>query len=59
MIYENVYREELQYKKLEFTVWDYDRFISNDFLGQVIIDLKSNMKIYKKKKTRKIDYFIL
>jgi Ca2+-dependent lipid-binding protein len=34
----------LQYKKLEFTVWDYDRFKANDFLGQVTIDLKSNVR---------------
>jgi hypothetical protein len=25
---------------LEFTVWDYDRFKANDFLGQITIDLK-------------------
>jgi protein piccolo len=35
-----VHREELQNKMLEFTVWDYDRFKANDFLGQVTIDLK-------------------
>ncbi|CAF0805068.1 unnamed protein product [Didymodactylos carnosus] len=39
-IYPNVHREELQYKMVEFTVWDYDRFKANDFLGQVTIDLK-------------------
>jgi Ca2+-dependent lipid-binding protein len=42
VIYGHMHREELQYKKLEFTVWDYDRFKANDFLGQVTIDLKSN-----------------
>ncbi|CAF3381368.1 unnamed protein product [Rotaria sp. Silwood1] len=41
IIYGNMHREEVQYKKLEFTVWDYDRFKANDFLGQVIIDLKN------------------
>ncbi|CAF4414696.1 unnamed protein product [Rotaria socialis] len=40
VIYGNMHREELQYKMLEFTVWDYDRFKANDFLGQVTIDLK-------------------
>ncbi|CAF0865041.1 unnamed protein product [Rotaria sordida] len=40
VIYGNIHREELQYKTLEFTVWDYDRFKANDFLGQVTIDLK-------------------
>jgi len=39
-----MHREELQYKKLEITVWDYDRFKANDFLGQVTIDLKGNIK---------------
>lgn len=40
VIYGNMHREELQYKMLEFTVWDYDRFKANDFLGQVTINLK-------------------
>jgi Ca2+-dependent lipid-binding protein len=40
VIYGNMHREELQYKMLEFTLWDYDRFKANDFLGQVTIDLK-------------------
>lgn len=40
VIYGNMHREELQYKMLEFTVWDYDRFKANDFIGQVTIDLK-------------------
>jgi len=44
VIYGHMHREELQYKKLEITVWDYDRFKANDFLGQVTIDLKSNIK---------------
>lgn len=39
--YGHIHREELQHKKLEITVWDYDRFKANDFLGQVTIDLKS------------------
>ncbi len=37
--YPNVYREEVKNKTLEFTVWDWDRFKSNDFLGMVLIDL--------------------
>ncbi|UJR28278.1 hypothetical protein I4U23_009527 [Adineta vaga] len=40
VVYGNMHREELQYKMLEFTLWDYDRFKANDFLGQVTIDLK-------------------
>ncbi|UJR21205.1 hypothetical protein I4U23_024302 [Adineta vaga] len=41
VIYGHIHREEIQYKKLEFTVWDYDRFKANDFIGQVTIDLKN------------------
>ena len=41
VIYAHMHREEVQYKKLEITVWDYDRFKANDFLGQVTVDLKS------------------
>ncbi len=44
VIYGHMHREELQYKKLEMTVWDYDRFKANDFLGQVTIDLKSKIR---------------
>ena len=40
VIYGNMHREELQYKMLEFTVWHYDRFKANDFIGQITIDLK-------------------
>jgi Ca2+-dependent lipid-binding protein len=53
VIYGHMHREELQYKKLEITVWDYDRFKANDFLGQVTIDLKGNIK----KKKRKFNSF--
>lgn len=45
VVYGNMHREELQYKKLEFTLWDYDRFKANDFLGQVTIDLKDSKVI--------------
>jgi len=38
-VYPNLYKEELQYKTLEFSVWDWDRFKSNDFLGVMDIDL--------------------
>lgn len=41
VIYAHMHREEVQYKKLEITVWDFDRFKANDFLGQVTVDLKS------------------
>jgi hypothetical protein len=31
-------RMQLMKKTLEVTVWDYDRFSSNDFLGEVSLD---------------------
>lgn len=40
VVYAHMHREEVQYKKLEITAWDFDRFKANDFLGQVTIDLK-------------------
>ena len=39
VMFQDLHREELQNKMLEITVWDYDRFKTNDFLGEVIIDL--------------------
>lgn len=39
LTYANVYKEELKNKTLEFTLWDWDRFKSNDFLGMVKIEL--------------------
>ncbi|XP_032489075.1 double C2-like domain-containing protein alpha [Phocoena sinus] len=34
VIYKNISMEQLKKKTLEVTVWDYDRFSSNDFLGE-------------------------
>ncbi|XP_063438863.1 uncharacterized protein LOC134719876 isoform X1 [Mytilus trossulus] len=42
VMFQDLHREELQNKMLEITVWDYDRFKTNDFLGEVIIDLSVN-----------------
>jgi Ca2+-dependent lipid-binding protein len=46
VIYGHMHREEVQYKKLEITVWDFDRFKANDFLGQVTIDLKGKFLFF-------------
>lgn len=39
-MFQDVARLELQNKVLEITVWDYDRFKTNDFLGELIIELR-------------------
>ncbi|XP_072922578.1 protein piccolo isoform X2 [Hemitrygon akajei] len=41
VIYKNISMEQLKKKTLEVTVWDYDRISSNDFLGEVLIDLSN------------------
>ncbi|KAM8974113.1 protein piccolo isoform 2-T2 [Pelodytes ibericus] len=41
VIYKNISMEQLKKKTLEVTVWDYDRFSSNDFLGEVLMDLSN------------------
>jgi len=38
-VYAPVKRSELRSRVLEVTVWDYDRFGANEFLGEVTIDL--------------------
>lgn len=38
-VYSNVRPEDLRFRVLEVTVWDYDRFGANEFLGEVCIDL--------------------
>lgn len=40
--YENVRWSELRSRALEITVWDFDRFGTNDFLGEITIDLGSS-----------------
>ncbi|XP_050718371.1 uncharacterized protein LOC126999677 isoform X3 [Eriocheir sinensis] len=34
-------RPELKTRSLEITVWDYDRYGANDFLGEVVVDLSA------------------
>ena len=38
-------RGELQNKVLELTVWDYDRFKANDFLGELILELSGEDQV--------------
>ncbi|KAJ8374009.1 hypothetical protein SKAU_G00045890 [Synaphobranchus kaupii] len=45
VIYKNIHLEQLKKKTLEVTVWDYDRFSSNDFLGEVLIDLSNTTQL--------------
>ena len=40
-IYSGIRPPELRSRILEVTVWDYDRFGSNEFLGEINIDLGS------------------
>lgn len=39
LMFQNVARGELLNKVLEITLWDYDRFKTNDFLGELILEL--------------------
>ena len=39
LVFMNIPRAQLVAKTLEVTVWDYDRFKPNDFLGEVLIEL--------------------
>ncbi|KFM78510.1 Regulating synaptic membrane exocytosis protein 2, partial [Stegodyphus mimosarum] len=40
-IYSPLRRSDLQTRTLEITCWDYDRYNTNDFLGEVLIDLST------------------
>uniref|UniRef100_A0A8K9WRD2 Protein piccolo n=1 Tax=Oncorhynchus mykiss TaxID=8022 RepID=A0A8K9WRD2_ONCMY len=45
VIYKNIHLEQLKKKTLEVTVWDYDKSSSNDFLGEVLIDLSNTTQL--------------
>ncbi|KAF7670035.1 hypothetical protein LDENG_00074170 [Lucifuga dentata] len=45
VIYKNIHLEQLRKKTLEVSVWDYDKCSSNDFLGEVLIDLSSSTQL--------------
>ena len=38
-IYSGIRPPELRSRLLEVTIWDYDRFGSNEFLGEISLDL--------------------
>ncbi|XP_064480180.1 regulating synaptic membrane exocytosis protein 2-like isoform X2 [Ornithodoros turicata] len=40
-VYSPLRRSDLKRRALEITVWDYDRYGANDFLGEVVIELAS------------------
>uniref|UniRef100_X1Z4G7 C2 domain-containing protein n=1 Tax=Capitella teleta TaxID=283909 RepID=X1Z4G7_CAPTE len=42
LVFMKISRDELHSKTMEVTVWDYDRFKPNDFLGEVLLDLSDN-----------------
>ncbi|XP_005930317.1 protein piccolo isoform X2 [Haplochromis burtoni] len=45
VIYKNIHLEQLKKKTLEVSVWDYDKGSSNDFLGEVLIDLSNTVQL--------------
>ncbi|KAI5623839.1 protein piccolo isoform X5 [Silurus asotus] len=45
VIYKNIHLEQLKRKTLEVTVWDYAKYSSNDFLGEVLIDLSNTAQL--------------
>ncbi|XP_061570984.1 protein piccolo [Cololabis saira] len=45
VIYKNIHLEQLRKKTLEVSVWDYDKASSNDFLGEVLIDLSNTAQL--------------
>jgi Ca2+-dependent lipid-binding protein len=44
-VFENVSWMELKERSLELTVWDYDRIVSNDFLGGVRLNLGTGKNV--------------
>ncbi|RVE56733.1 hypothetical protein OJAV_G00223850 [Oryzias javanicus] len=45
VIYKNIHLEQLRKKTLEVSVWDYDKGSSNDFLGEVLINLSDTAQL--------------
>ena len=47
LVFQDIARGELQNKVLEITVWDYDRFKANDFLGELVLELSGRPFLQK------------
>jgi len=41
-VFINLTRQQLASQTLELTVWDYDRFKTHDFLGEVSLNMSGN-----------------
>ena len=44
-VFEDVSLDDLRDRSIELTIWDHDRFTSNDFLGGVRLNLGTGMKL--------------
>ena len=42
LVFMDIPRKSINSKTLEVTVWDYDRFKNNDFMGEVKLNLSGN-----------------
>lgn len=46
MVYPNISPDELQKRYLEVTVWSYDIYRPNEFLGEILLDLSGRTHKY-------------
>ena len=42
LVFINLTRQQIVNQTLELTVWDYDRYKTHDFLGEVILNMSGN-----------------
>ena len=43
LVFMDIPRKSINTKTIEVTVWDYDRFKNNDFMGEVKLNLAGNI----------------